>query len=74
MAFSVFISHSVSDLGVVYQFKYWLEVNGIGVYVAEHNPQYGISLPAKISNAIDHSDCVITIMTTNGDGSPWVNQ
>jgi hypothetical protein len=74
MAFSVFISHSVSDLNVVYQFKYWLEVNGIGVYVADSQPQLGVPLPAKISNGIKQSDCVIAILTQSGDRSAWVNQ
>ncbi len=74
MAFSVFISHSVSDLNVVYQFKYWLEVNGIGVYVADSQPQLGVPLPVKISNGIKQSDCVIAILTQNGDRSAWVNQ
>lgn len=74
MAFSVFVSHSVRDLDVVYQFKYWLEVNGIGVYVADTQPQYGTPLPAKIANAINQSDCVVAILTTYGDRSDWVNQ
>jgi hypothetical protein len=74
MAFSVFISHSVSDLNVVYQFKYWLEVNGIGVYVADAQPQYGIALPVKIATAVNQSDCLIAILTTYGDRSEWVNQ
>ena len=74
MAFNVFISHSASDLNVVYQFKYWLEVNGIWVYVANVQPQYGTPLPTKIANAINQSDCVIAILTTNGDRSEWVNQ
>lgn len=74
MAFSVFVSHSVRDLNVVYQFKYWLEVNGIGVYVASAQPQYGTQLPAKIANAINQSDCVIAILTTHGARSDWVNQ
>ncbi|HEX9896678.1 MAG TPA: toll/interleukin-1 receptor domain-containing protein [Dehalococcoidales bacterium] len=74
MAFSVFISHSVSDLNVVYQFKYWLEVNGIGVYVADNQPQLGVQLPVKVSNGINQSDCVIAILTQNGDRSAWVNQ
>lgn len=74
MAFSVFVSHSVRDLNVVYQFKYWLEVNGIGVYVADSQPQYGTRLPVKIANAIGQSDCVIAILTPYGDRSDWVNQ
>ena len=74
MAFKVFISHSTSDLGPVYQFKYWLEVNAIQTYVAELYPQPGIVLPSKIANAIDWSDCLIAIMTKDGDRSAWVNQ
>jgi hypothetical protein len=74
VAFSVFVSHSVRDLDVVYQFKYWLEVNGIGVYVADTQPQYGTSLPTKVANAINQSDCVIAILTTYGNRSEWVNQ
>lgn len=74
MAFSVFVSHSVRDLDVVYQFKYWLEVNGIRVYVDDTQPQYGTPLPAKIANALNQSDCVIAILTTSGDRSEWVNQ
>ena len=74
MSFSVFISHSVSDLDVIYQFKYWLEANRIEVYVGDTQPQYGILLPVKLSNAINQSDCVIAILTTYGDRSAWVNQ
>jgi len=74
VAFSVFVSHSVRDLDVVYQFRYWLEVNGIGVYVADTQPQYGTLLPVKIANAINQSDCVIAILTPYGDRSEWVNQ
>ena len=74
MAFKVFISHSTSDLGPVFQFKYWLEINGIQTYVAELSPQLGTELPHKIANAIDSSDCLIAIMTKDGDRSAWVNQ
>jgi hypothetical protein len=74
MAFNVFVSHSVRDLDVVYQFKYWLEVNGIGVYVADAQPQYGTSVPTKIASAINQSDCIIAILTAYGNRSEWVNQ
>ena len=74
MAFKVFISHSTSDLGPVYQFKYWLTTNAIQTYVAELYPQPGVELPIKIANAINWSDCVIAIMTKDGDRSAWVNQ
>ena len=74
MAFKVFISHSTTDLGPVYQFKYWLTMNTIQTYVAELYPQPGVELPIKIANAINWSDCVIAIITRDGDRSAWVNQ
>jgi hypothetical protein len=74
MAFNVFISHSISDSHVVDQFKSVLEVNGIGVYIALIQPQYGTSLPLKVSKAISRSDCVIAVLTQNGARSEWVNQ
>lgn len=74
MAFKVFISHSTADLGLVYQLKYWLEVNGIETYLAEAHPQPGISLSEKVSVAIDQSNCVIAVLTRDGARSQWVNQ
>ena len=72
MALKVFISHSTGDLGIVYQFSDSLQMNGLQTYVAELYPQPGIELPAKIENAINWSDCVIAIMTKDGDRSAWV--
>ena len=74
MAFRVFISHSTEDLGLVYQLKDWLEVNGIETYLAEAHPQPGISLSDKISNAINLSNCLIAVLTRDGTRSQWVNQ
>lgn len=74
MAFKVFVSHSTADLGLVYQLKYWLEVNGIETYLAEAHPQPSVSLSAKISAAIDQSNCVIAVLTRDGTRSQWVNQ
>ena len=74
MAYNVFISHSVTDLNIVYQFKHWLEVNAISVWVADTQPQMGVSLPLKISNGINQCDSVIAILTQNGERSAWVNQ
>jgi len=74
MAFKVFISHSTADLGLVYQLKYWLEVNGIETYLAEAHPQPGNTLSEKVSAAIDQSNCVIAVLTRDGARSQWVNQ
>lgn len=74
MAFKVFISHSVSDLSIVYQLKQWLELNGIETYLAELYPQPGVALADKVASAIDQSDCVIVLITNAGGRSKWVNQ
>lgn len=74
MAFKVFISHSMADVKLVSQLKYWLEVNGIEAYLAEAYPEAGANLSQKISNAIDNSECVIAVFTQDGTRSQWVNQ
>jgi len=74
MAFRVFISHSVADLGLVYQLKHWLELNSIETYLAELYPQPGISLADKVARAIEQSNCVIALISRDGGRSKWVNQ
>ena len=51
-----------------------LQNHGHQCYVAQHDENFGGSLPKKISNAIDSSDTVIVILTKNGSSSPSVNQ
>lgn len=51
-----------------------LQSNGLKCYVAEHDEDYGSSLPDKLSAAIDNSDVVIVILTQNGSSSSSVNQ
>lgn len=74
MAFKVFISHSVADHSLVYQLKYWLDLNGIQTYVAEFYPAPGMPLGDKIAAAIRDSDCVIAVLTRDGARSNWVHQ
>lgn len=51
-----------------------LQNNGVTCYVAEHDDNYGESLPDKLSTAIDKSDVVIVILTHNSKSSSSVNQ
>ena len=74
MAFKVFVSHSMADLGLIYQLKYWLELNGVETYLDELYPKPGISLGSKITSAIEQSDCVIALISRDGGRSKWVNQ
>lgn len=74
MAYNVFISHSVSDLSIIQRLKDSLEINGITAYVAELTPQPGVVLPSKIAEAINQCNCVLAVMTRDGNRSAWVNQ
>mgnify|MGYP005848478501 CR=1 FL=1 len=44
MPLSVFISHSMQDLAIVYELDKWLRMNGINCYIAESQPQPGVRL------------------------------
>jgi hypothetical protein len=74
MVFTVFVSHSVKDLQLVYLLKSWLESRGINVYIAEESPEPGKPLPKKIAEAIDRSDVVLALLTSDGARSQWVHQ
>jgi hypothetical protein len=74
MVFTVFVSHSVKDLWLVYLLKPWLESRGINVYIAEESPEPGKPLPKKIAEAIDRSDVVLALLTSDGARSQWVHQ
>ena len=74
MVFTVFISHSIKDIGVVHEFARWIKSFNIDIYVAELDIQPGSQLPDKIAKMIDASDCVLAILTRGGMRSEWVNQ
>jgi nucleoside 2-deoxyribosyltransferase len=69
----VFISHSFADKEIVKEMMYALKARSIESYIAEHDPQYGKPLTAKIQNAIRDSDVVVAIITKNNP-SPSVEQ
>lgn len=73
MGFKVFISHSLSDLTLVSQFKYCLEHNKVGVYLAELDPQPGQDLSDKVKEAIQQSDYLLALLTADGLRSQWVS-
>lgn len=74
MSFRVFMSHSTADLGLVYQLKYWLEANGIEVYIAQLSLQPGVSLAQKVTTAIEECDCFVALLTADGSRSEWVRE
>ncbi len=74
MAYSIFLSHSFKDQGIVAEIQSHFQQSEIRLYVAEIDRQYGKVLPAKIKKAIDDSDAVLAIVTKQANESPSVNQ
>lgn len=74
MTFKVFISHSTENAAMVKQIAEFLRTSGIDAYVSEWYLQPGAILPNKVATLINQSDCVIALMTTEGDRSEWVHQ
>lgn len=70
----VFVSYSFEDNNIMKKLKKTLQSNGIKCYVAEHDENYGNSLSAKLSDAIDDSKAVIVILTKKGSMSLSVGQ
>ena len=76
MSYTVFISHCMAeeDSPIVHAFIRRLKLRGMNPYLAEHDPQPGRPLSAKILERIRLSDLVIVFWTRAGSGSDWVNQ
>lgn len=74
MVYRVFISHSTKDLDIVYDLHRWLTQKGIVTYVAEFYPRPGLPLPEKIAKEINECDCVIALLTVDGNRSEFVQQ
>ncbi len=69
----VFISYAFDDREIMNLMKTCLQMRGIKVYTAEHDPQLGKPLFEKIQIAIENSDALIAIVT-RGNPSASVNQ
>lgn len=74
MAGQVFISHSSRDSPWVEWVAAQARALGLEPYLAEHDPQPGRLLSAKIEAALRSSDVVIVLYTRNSIDSVYVNQ
>lgn len=74
MAYTVFISHSTRDQGLVIALANLLSKYGAAVFVAEWDLSPGEQLDKKVFDRIRASDCVVTLLTRNGLRSSWVQQ
>lgn len=70
----VFLSHATIDTEHVETVRQQIEALGISVYLAEHDPKPGTPLSQKVEGAIERSDAVIVLITTNSVNSAYVQQ
>lgn len=71
----IFLSHNMHDR----EWCEWLkaraeELIDVKVYMAEHDVQPGENLKEKITKAIDASDAVVALITSNSVNATFVNQ
>jgi hypothetical protein len=69
-----FVSHSMLDANEVEKVNEAIGALGVDVYLAEHDPQPGTNVAAKVTAAIRASDAVVVLLTNSAAESPWVQQ
>lgn len=74
MAYSVFVSHSTRDQGLVMALANTLSKYGVGVRVAEWYIAAGQALSDRVRAQIKEADSIIVFLTANGTRSKWVHQ
>jgi len=74
MAYKIFISHSGADRQWVEQIDVIAKNSGIVAYLYEHDPQPGKPIAVKVKQAIQNSDALVVLLTSNSQFSPYVQQ
>jgi len=74
MPYSVFISHSARDRGLVISLAHLLAEFGVQVHVAEWYLTPGEPVARKVLGLIERADCVVALLTRDGTRSNWVHQ
>lgn len=74
MSGQVFISHSNADRERVEYVRRLVEAQGLGAYLAEHDPQPGHHLPDKVETRIRSCDAMVVLLTTASIDSRYVHQ
>jgi hypothetical protein len=70
----VFLSHSTQDQVHVALVQRQIEALGIQVYLAEHDPQSGTSIAAKVEDALRRCHAVVVLITETSINSNYVQQ
>jgi len=74
--FKVFVSRASEDKDIKV-LKYIIEIlgdNGVEVYIAENDRQFGEKLTIKVKDNLNTSTVIIVFLTRNGVMSAWVQQ
>ncbi len=74
MPYSVFISHSTKDRGLVISLASLLQKFGVQTHVADWYLAPGEPLAKKMLGLIEQADCVVALLTREGMRSHWVHQ
>jgi hypothetical protein len=69
--YDVFLSHSAKDKGVVRPLAERLRQDGLRVWFVEWVLKPGDSIPAKITEGLEHSRVLVLCMSANEFGSDW---
>lgn len=70
----IFMSHSTQDRRLCEWLKASAAKVDIALYLAEHDVQPGEHLAKTINKAIDSSDAVVVLISTNSANAPYVHQ
>lgn len=72
--FQAFVSHSSADATLVAALRTHAAGLGIGIYLAEHDPQPGHQLSRKVQQEIERSHAVVVLLTDAAADSAYVQQ
>jgi hypothetical protein len=70
----IFLSHNTRDREWCEWLKASAEELGIRAYLAEHDVQPGENLAKKVMDAIDASEAVVVLLSSNSVEAPYVHQ
>ncbi len=74
MSYNIFLSHNEADKNWVQ----WIFENaqsiGVSVYMYEHDSQPGMTIAPKIQAAIENTQALVVLLTTNSQYSAYVQQ
>lgn len=76
MSYNVFLSHSMGDADrhIVDKAVENARLQGVELYIAERDPQYGHELSEKFKSRIRTADCMVVLWTKDGADSHWVSR